>query len=420
VAAPTGSIIGTANSAGAANSEIELHPGQPLTIDVVIARASTVSPRLLEAASQTQQIRSGVQTARAYTNPSAEVFQGRQYARPIQTPGVPGLLQHYAVYQTVEIPSERRARIRAAELSAEASSFGQQGVTLSVVAEAKQAFYNALKRRQEIEQAQENLRLVEDLRRRVEAQVNVGEIGGLELTRTTAEQARAQFAVASARLQYQQSIAMLRAAIAASPDDPLDPQGAPEPRRDLPPLPELRDIVLATHPALQQAQKDSQAATASLDRQKQLRIPQPVAFGEFENQPDLRFWRVGATVPLPIFDRRRGPIAEAKATLARTDAVTRQRRLELTSSLERAYEQYQLADQQVISLQGGQLRAAERAVEGAQAAYRFGERGIVEVLDAQRVLQTVRGDLLDAQYARQSALVDLEELGAVAPTAGRP
>ena len=76
-----------------------------------------------------------------------------------------------------------------------------------------------------------------------------------------------------------------------------------------------------------------------------------------------------------------------------------------------------MADQQVTSLQSGSLRAAETAVEAAKAAYRFGERGIVEVLDAQRVLQSVRGDLLDAQFARQSALVDLEELGAMSPGA---
>jgi cobalt-zinc-cadmium efflux system outer membrane protein len=58
-------------------------------------------------------------------------------------------------------------------------------------------------------------------------------------------------------------------------------------------------------------------------------------------------------------------------------------------------------------------------VDAAKAAYRFGERGIVEVLDAQRVLQDVRDDLLDAQFARQSALVDLEELGVIAP-GGKP
>jgi len=138
---------------------------------------------------------------------------------------------------------------------------------------------------------------------------------------------------------------------------------------------------------------------------------------EYENQPDLRFWRAGVTVPIPLWDRRRGQIGEAKAAISESTAVLEQRRLELISAVERAYEQYQLADQQVTSLQSGSLRAAESAVDAAKAAYRFGERGIVEVLDAQRVLQTVRGDLLDAQFARQSALVDLEELGAMSPGA---
>ena len=101
--------------------------------------------------------------------------------------------------------------------------------------------------------------------------------------------------------------------------------------------------------------------------------------------------------------------------MSRSTAVLDQRRLELISALERAYEQYELADQQVTSLEAGSLRAAESAVDAAKSAYRFGERGIVEVLDAQRVLQSVRGDLVDAQFARQAALVDLEEIGAVAP-----
>jgi cobalt-zinc-cadmium efflux system outer membrane protein len=129
---------------------------------------------------------------------------------------------------------------------------------------------------------------------------------------------------------------------------------------------------------------------------------------------------VGVTVPVPLFDRRRGQIEDAKATISRSTAVLNQRQLELTSALERSYEQYQLADQQVTSLEAGSLRAAENAVDAAKAAYRFGERGIVEVLDAQRVLQSVRGDLVDAQFARQSALVDLEELGAVPLLKVRP
>jgi cobalt-zinc-cadmium efflux system outer membrane protein len=389
----------------------------PLSLSDAVAMASKSNPRLHEALAITQRANAAARTTHAYTNPSVEVFEGRQYARPIPTPGVPGLLQHYAAYQTIEIPVERRARQKTAQFAIASSEAGQRGVTISVIADVKHAFYTALRRREEIRHAQENLQLVQDLRRRVEVEVNVGEKGRLELTRAEAELARAQFAVRSAQIEYNNSIALLRVAIAAPADASLDPRGNLDPRTSLLPLDQLRQNVLQTHPAVAQSKADIEATQSNLERERALRIPQPIAFAEYENQPDLRFWRAGVTIPLPLWDRRRGQIDEAKALINQSNAVLDQRKLELISALERAYEQYQLADQQTTSLEAGSLRAAESAVGAAKAAYRYGERGIVEVLDAQRVLQSVRGDLLDAQYARQSALIDLEELGAVAPGA---
>ncbi len=375
------------------------------------------SPRLREASATSQRSTAAALTARAYSNPSLEVFEGEQYARAVSIPGIPGLLQHYAASQTIEIPSERRARKSAAQFQVASSRAYQQAVMFSVVADVKRAFYGTLRRRQEIVHAEENLQLVQDLRRRVEVEVRIGEKGKLELTRAEAEMARAQFMVRSARLQYANSIALLRVAIAAPADANLDPQGDFSPSIALPPLEQMRDEVLRAHPVVAQSQADIRRSQATLDLEHALRIPRPIAFVEYENQPDLRFWRTGVTVPIPLWDRRRGQIGEAKAAISQSTAVLEQRRLELISALERSYEQYQLADQQVTSLESGSLRATESAVDAAKAAYRFGERGIVEVLDAQRVLQTVRGDLLDAQFARQTALVDLEELGAMSPGA---
>jgi cobalt-zinc-cadmium efflux system outer membrane protein len=250
-------------------------------------------------------------------------------------------------------------------------------------------------------------------------EVGVGEKGRLELTRAEAELARANFILRSAQIEFANSIARLRVAIAAPGDKDLDPRGSLEPPIQLQPLPELREAVLSKHPVMEQARTDVQEAEATLEHQRSLRLPQPVFYGEYEHQPDLTFWRAGVTIPLPIWDRRRGQIQEATASIRESSAARDQSQLEILSALERAYEQYQLADQQVKSLQAGSLHEAESAVDAAQSAYHFGERGIVEVLDAQRVLQSVRGDLLDAQYARQSALTDLEELGAITP-GGRP
>ncbi|WP_446743828.1 TolC family protein [Silvibacterium acidisoli] len=386
-----------------------------LTLADAISRAQANSPRLKQAVAVTDKANAAIRVSRAYTNPSVEVYGGLQYARPIATPGVPGILQHYAATQTIEIPQERRLRRSEAESAATAARYGQKAVSLSVTADVKHAFYSALRQQEEIHHAEENLALVEDLHHRVEVEVGVGEKGRLELTRAEAELARARFAVRSAQIEYANAIAFLRVTIAAAPDAELDPVGTIEPRLTLPPLAEARERVLEKHPAIEQSRTDLQTDKTALAHERSLRIPQPTAFAEFENQPDLRFWRTGITIPLPLFDRRKGQIDEAKASIDQSQAVLNQRRLETISALERAYEQYQLADQQATSLESGSLHAAETAVDAARSAYRFGERGIVEVLDAQRVLQSVRGDLLDAQFARQAALVDLEELGAVAP-----
>lgn len=389
------------------------HAATPLTLGEALKMAEQNNPRLHVANALMDRAVAGTQTSRAYTNPQVEFYAGKQSARNIPTPGVPGLLQHYAGSQTVEIPRERKLRRQVADLSRTGQSYQRDSERLSVTADVKHAFYEAMRWKHEVEQARANLALVQDLRNRVEVEVRVGEKGRLELTRAEAELARANFTVRSAQINLANAIAVLRAAIAAPPDLAIDPTGDLEPPMRLGPLDELRTRVLKNHPVIAEANTAIEQAETELDHQRSLRVPQPTFYGEWERQPDLTFWRLGVNVPLPLWDNRRGQIADSQAAIRQTAAIRNQRQLELTSALERAYESYQLADQQATSLQAGSLHEAESAVDAAMAAYRFGERGIVEVLDAQRVLQSVRGDLLDARFARQAALVDLEELGVV-------
>jgi cobalt-zinc-cadmium efflux system outer membrane protein len=181
----------------------------------------------------------------------------------------------------------------------------------------------------------------------------------------------------------------------------------------LPSLDNLLDQVLERYPALQQAQAEIRRSEAEVEREKAARLPTPSINGEWERQPDLGYYRIGISIPIPLWNRREGPIAEAEARLTQSNAFADLQRLEITAALERAYGQYEVASQQVAAFQDGVLKEAEAAVEAAEAAYRFGERGIIEVLDAQRVLRTVRTDYLNARFDRQQALIELERLRAV-------
>jgi cobalt-zinc-cadmium efflux system outer membrane protein len=388
-------------------------PPEPLTLERALALAEQYSPRLRFASALSEGAEAAILTARAYPNPDFQTLQGPQYRR---LPGAePGLLQHFSVTQPLELPSVRRARISAAELGRESSEFALTEGRLAVRAAVKQAFYTALRRRAEIDLARENLRLVEDLRRRIQVQVQVGEAARLELTRADAELATAQTYFTSAQLRFVNAIAVLRTAVSAPLGPNLEPRGALQISTILPPLDALREEALGRHPALRQAEAEIRRAQARLHTEIALRKPQPSVYAEYERQPDLGFYRFGVRLPLPLWNRREGPISEAEAALKQARTVADLRRIELVAGLERAYGLYEVARQQVAAFELGVLKEAEAALRAAEAAFRLGERGILEVLDAQRVLRTVRLDFLNAQFDLQAALVEVEQLRAADP-----
>jgi cobalt-zinc-cadmium efflux system outer membrane protein len=99
--------------------------------------------------------------------------------------------------------------------------------------------------------------------------------------------------------------------------------------------------------------------------------------------------------------------------LQQSTALAESRRIELLTALEGAYARHEVATQQIQAFEAGLLRQAEDALRVAEAAYRFGERGFIEVLDAQRVLRSVRLDFLNTRFAQRAAYIDIEQLRAI-------
>ena len=94
---------------------------------------------------------------------------------------------------------------------------------------------------------QGNVELLEDLRRRIQVQVDVGEAARLELTRAEAEVASARIAVRSAELRSSAALSNLYAAVGA-PLGPVEPDGDLQRPQILPTLDELQQEMLSKHP----------------------------------------------------------------------------------------------------------------------------------------------------------------------------
>jgi cobalt-zinc-cadmium efflux system outer membrane protein len=396
-----------------------IEPRKPLTLEEALDLADEYNPRLKAATASIEGAQAGILTARAYINPDVTIggFGGQ---RAIQNSTIPGGIQGFSFNQPLELPSVRKTRIHTAELGRESSRFALAETRLGVRASVKQAFYEALRRKGEMDLAQGNLQLLEDLQRRIGVQVNVGEAARLELVRADAEVSTACIQLQSSRLRLTSALSVLHAAIGAPLDRQIDPQGVLDAAVLLPSLDVLRKEVLARHPAVALAENETRRANARLDLERALVKPQPTVWADMFRQPDAAQYRIGVTLPIPLWNKREGPIAEAVAAEHQASAVADLRRLEIRSALESAYGQYEVASQQVAMFESGTLRQAEAAVQAAEAAFRFGERGIIEVLDAQRVLRGARLDYLNAQFDREAALIDLEQLGVVDLGSGKP
>jgi cobalt-zinc-cadmium efflux system outer membrane protein len=113
---------------------------------------------------------------------------------------------------------------------------------------------------------------------------------------------------------------------------------------------------------------------------------------------------------IPLLDRRSGVIAQASAELSRAQIQLDGRKAEIKQEIYFTWKSMEMARLRIEALSQGSMREAEAALRVAQAAYRFGERGILDVLDAQRVLRSVRADLIQARYQLQEARVKLDQL----------
>jgi outer membrane protein, heavy metal efflux system len=293
----------------------------PLSLEEAVALAERHNPALRVAAASVEEAEAGITTARAYSNPTITFGSlGRQQA--ILSAGVPGTLHGFNFTQLVELPQIRSTRLRVAQIDRATSDHSLAAVRLEVRSNVKQRYFEALRTQALLEVAKGNLELLEDLMRRIQVQVDVGEAARLELTRAQAEAASARIQVRAAELRVAGSLSSLAAAIGA-PLGQVQLSGTLERPTILPTLEELRQEMIRRHPVLAVAASMRQRAEASLDSERARRIPQPSLWVDWFRQPEAAQYRFGVTVPLPIFNRREGPIAEAAAQQRRAASIGR-------------------------------------------------------------------------------------------------
>ena len=393
----------TGHSASAAPAQASF--ALPELID--LARRS--HPSLAAARARVDGAQAGLVTAAARPNPELDLQAGRIGAT--QADVLRGTSGSIGILQPLERPGLRRSRQDVASADLQATRAGVAGFERTFIAELKLRYYEVLRLQAAAQLAEEDLRIAEQIHRRVGVRVSSGEAPRFELIRADAERLNAQRAAQAAGLKTSQARADLVRLVGSELPENFVLAGS---LTDLPEVPAalqtLRAEMRERHPDLLTARAELLSAQARVDHERQRALPAFALRAATERVPGAFDTRIGVVMSLPLFDRREGPIAQAQADVERARSALMDRELALDQSLTIAWQRYQNALAQVNAYESGILREAQSALRVAEAAYRYGERGILDYLDAQRTLRSLRIELNTTRYELYAARVELERL----------
>ena len=383
----------------------------PFTLTQIMELVDRANPALGIARYRRESAEAALITARAYPNPDLDVGGGSSTG--IGPGALNGPNEQLYLSQPLDLPFVRSARRRVAEAGIDSANLANRAVRLMVNAQVKQGFFEILRRESELAIARDNERLLTQIRDKVAVKVDVGEAPRYEVVKAEAELLNAVKLRESSAVRVMDAKSALRALFGSALPADFEVEGElPKTPDRLPELATLREQVEAHQPLIAQSRIEADKAEARLKLEETLRYPQPTLKAGVERDPGLEQWRVGIALPLPLWNQRQGPIAEAAADVEQMRATARQIELSTLRELENAYNRFLIAQRQVETFETGLLKQAEAALKVAETAYRLGERGILDYLDAQRTFRGVRNDYINSRFDRQASLIDLERLQA--------
>jgi len=225
----------------------------------------------------------------------------------------------------------------------------------------------------------------------------------LEVAHAATVRAEAVLAAQTARVALSSLVAAADAPTSASALTLSDTLVARSPAPD---ATSLVAIAVRARAELRALALDAKAAEAEARLAARERTPVPVLSAGFKHErveqpgtgdPSLGGFIAGISLPLPIFDRRRGTVDAAAAETRRQLALVEEYRRRVTREVLEAHHAYRIALEQVALLEPVVGPDAHAALAAADVAYAEGEITLVEWLDVMRSYREAEASLASLQ-----------------------
>ncbi|HUS31377.1 MAG TPA: TolC family protein [Kofleriaceae bacterium] len=405
-------------------------PPQTLTMEQAVEIAMKSQPALRQSRASLEASRGRIEQVEATRRPTLNLsasanIGGGGPSRDIIDPSASSAIGASAQWRITDF-GQTAAQLRAAQLSAEASSADVQTDILDVRRDVELTFLEAVARTRLLVVAEATVKSEEthldQAKRFVAAQAK----DPIEVVQAQARAANARASFAQAQSQAAIALANLRAAIgwvdpastlAVSNNWPVPPDAPP------PVLTELVTTARSHRPEIVALDKQVAAAEANIDAARAQRRPVLSANAQSQWSPswskeaDMNgdhinvpqpSWSIGLSLTWQAYDGGRTAAdvrvarANRESALAQRDALL----LDLTSQLDSARAQID-ANRAATQASTEAVEAARAQLELAEARYAQGLGSQIELADAQTAVTTAEGNLIQSEFQLATAWATL-------------
>jgi cobalt-zinc-cadmium efflux system outer membrane protein len=377
------------------------------TLEDLIAMANESNPVIDVIQAKEDAAKAGITVAEQYLNPSVGLTAGPSKTR--MQPIVNDKYWAVGISQPLEFSDVRSARKEIAESNLKFVDEVNKGTRIGLMLNIKSAFYNVIHNQEILKLAEADRKVIQDIRDRVELRVDVGESARYELIKADTELLAAKRDAQASKLRIQESKFFLKGLIGNKMPDTFELTGV-FPSSDIDISKSEVTELIANSPRLKQLKAASSVYENKIKLEKNLVNPGLTLSAGINQDPGIRNYTIGVSIPLPIWNQRKGEINQASANLREVEATYEQQTLLLRRDIDASYQRYLIAKEQVMTFEESLLDQAESVLKVVESAYRFGERGILEYLDAQRTQRAVRKDYLAARLDYLISIMEMEQL----------
>ncbi|MCZ7619842.1 MAG: TolC family protein [Myxococcota bacterium] len=308
---------------------------------------------------------------------------------------------------------KRASRKRVAQAETSLATWEYEARRVAVLTDTTKAFLLVLALQERLNLVRELESLGNETLRSVSSTVRSGAVSPIEEDRARVALERVQLEAVRAAKDLESARVLLAAswgATSARYSRALgDLDRAPEP----PPLDRLLAATTES-PEIARWNAEVEEREARLALARAQRIPDVFASvgGRYYGEGEDLGLVAQLSVPIPLFDRNRGNILDARHRIARASAERRSAEVGVRSQLESALRSLEAAHAEVLALRDRIIPRATHVYDETRRGYATGLFRYVEVLDAQRTLFEAREDLLTTLTTYHAVATDIERLTA--------